>query len=82
VETPVERFPAPKPSLGSNVGCPVRLGGNDATMIPVFDGCTNCGNRVVFTHMVPKSKGLPELRSFRCYFCNEVVTKAAKEVVP
>jgi hypothetical protein len=48
-------------------------------MIHVLDECATCGKRMRLTHAVPRSESLPELQSFKCYFCNEVVTKAAGE---
>jgi hypothetical protein len=33
-------------------------------------------------HIVPKQAGLPELKSFRCFVCNEVVTKAVEAERP
>ena len=39
--------------------------------------CPKCGNPMSWLHAIPKLGGLPELETFRCYFCNEVLTVAA-----
>jgi transposase-like protein len=41
--------------------------------------CPNCGNAMRLAHTVPKFGGLPELQSFRCFYCNEVLTVAIAE---
>jgi hypothetical protein len=40
--------------------------------------CPNCTHPMRVAHIVPKQAGLPELKSFRCFFCNQVTTKAAE----
>jgi hypothetical protein len=32
-------------------------------------------------HVVPKAGGLPELKAFRCFSCNEVTTEAIEDAV-
>jgi hypothetical protein len=41
--------------------------------------CPNCGKLMRLVHALPKLGGLPELRSLRCYFCNEVATVAGAD---
>jgi hypothetical protein len=38
----------------------------------------NCTHPMRVAHIVPKQAGLPKLKSFRCFFCNQVVTKAGE----
>jgi hypothetical protein len=38
--------------------------------------CPNCGRPARLDHVVPKFGGLPGFKSYRCFFCNEVTTKA------
>jgi hypothetical protein len=40
--------------------------------------CPKCAHPMRLNYVVPKQTGLPELKSFRCFVCNEVVTKAAE----
>ncbi len=40
--------------------------------------CTNCGKPMRHTHTIPKLGGLPELRTFSCKECGEVVTEVVK----
>jgi hypothetical protein len=44
--------------------------------------CPNCGQRMRLVHAAPKSQDLPELRTLRCYFCNEAITVAIAEPQP
>jgi hypothetical protein len=38
--------------------------------------CPACGGRMRLVHIVPRLRAHPELRSFRCAVCDEVVTRA------
>jgi DNA-directed RNA polymerase subunit RPC12/RpoP len=38
--------------------------------------CPACGSRMRLVHVVPRLGAHPELRSFRCTACDEVVTSA------
>ena len=38
--------------------------------------CPNCGQLMRLNHAQPSSGGLPGLKSYRCFFCNEVLTEA------
>ena len=38
--------------------------------------CPVCGNGMRLAHTVPRLGAHPELRSFRCTVCDEVVTQA------
>jgi hypothetical protein len=40
--------------------------------------CANCGNPMRLHHAQPALGGLPEFKSYRCFFCNEVLTKAVE----
>jgi hypothetical protein len=40
--------------------------------------CPNCGQLMRLTHNQPPHDGLPELRSYRCFVCNEVLTEAVE----
>jgi hypothetical protein len=40
--------------------------------------CPNCGRPARLDHVLPKLGGLPEFKSYRCFFCNEVTTKAVE----
>jgi hypothetical protein len=42
--------------------------------------CPTCAQPMRVSHTVPKQVGLPELKSFRCFFCNEAVTKAVEDI--
>jgi hypothetical protein len=41
--------------------------------------CANCANEMRLQHTLPAFGGLPELRSYRCFFCNEVLTEAVED---
>jgi hypothetical protein len=40
--------------------------------------CSKCGQPMRLVHVVSKRAGLPEFKSFRCFFCNEVITKVVE----
>jgi hypothetical protein len=42
--------------------------------------CPTCSQPMRISHVTPKQAGLPELKSFRCFFCTEVVTKAVEDI--
>ena len=39
---------------------------------------SKCGQPMRLVHVVPKRAGLPEFKSFRCFFCNKMITKAVE----
>jgi hypothetical protein len=39
-----------------------------------------CAQPMRISHITPKQAGRPELKSFRCFFCTEVVTKAVEDI--
>jgi transposase-like protein len=39
--------------------------------------CPNCNGQMKLVRLVPKVMGLPELQSFKCGECNEVLTREA-----
>jgi hypothetical protein len=43
--------------------------------------CPKCVQPMRLNHIVPISGGLPELRAFRCFFCDEATTTAIEDAV-
>jgi hypothetical protein len=41
--------------------------------------CPGCRNSMRLQHTLPALGGLPELRSYRCFFCNEVLTEVVED---
>ena len=41
--------------------------------------CPNCGQQMRLNYAQPSSGGLPGLKSYRCFFCNEVLTEPDDE---
>jgi len=47
----------------------------DETSRVITEICPACGNPMRLAAVVPRVAGHPELRSFKCMSCNEVITK-------
>jgi len=41
--------------------------------------CPKCGQRMQLVRIIPGSFSIPELRSFACRPCKEVITKACED---
>jgi hypothetical protein len=41
--------------------------------------CRNCGNEMRLDRISPPLGGLPEFKTYRCFFCKEVLTEASED---